>query len=123
MCLLVTLELKKAIGAIYDSNTRRYYVSADVTFFEDIPYYSKEGKSLDSSGLDEIPLPTSTYPPIIIPPPNIRHEFQKVYQRRHKQIPTIQLETEPPRFAIQGEQHHICKLKKAIYGLKQSPRA
>ena len=30
---------------------------------------------------------------------------------------------QPPRFVAPGEIHLVCKLKKAIYGLKQSPRA
>ena len=28
-----------------------------------------------------------------------------------------------PGFVAQGEPHLVCKLKQAIYGLKQSPRA
>ena len=30
---------------------------------------------------------------------------------------------QPPGFVAQGETHLVCKLQKAIYGLKQSPRA
>ena len=30
---------------------------------------------------------------------------------------------QPPRYVAQGESHMVCRLKKAIYGLKQSPRA
>ena len=30
---------------------------------------------------------------------------------------------QPPGYVAQGESHKVCKLKKAIYGLKQSPRA
>ena len=30
---------------------------------------------------------------------------------------------QPPVYVAQGESHKVCKLKKAIYDLKQSPRA
>ena len=30
---------------------------------------------------------------------------------------------QPPGYVAQGESHMVCRLKKAIYGLKQSPRA
>ena len=30
---------------------------------------------------------------------------------------------QPPGFVAQGETHLVCKLQKAIYDLKQSPRA
>ena len=30
--------------------------------------------------------------------------------------------TQPKGFATEGEEHLVCKLKKSIYGLKQSPR-
>ena len=30
---------------------------------------------------------------------------------------------QPPRFVAQGESRKVCRLHKAIYGLKQSPRA
>ena len=30
---------------------------------------------------------------------------------------------QPPGFVAQGESSFVCKLKKAIYGLKQSPKA
>ena len=30
--------------------------------------------------------------------------------------------TQPKGFVTEGEEHLVCKLKKGIYGLKQSPR-
>ena len=30
---------------------------------------------------------------------------------------------QPPRFVAQGEIRKVCRLRKSLYGLKQSPRA
>ena len=30
---------------------------------------------------------------------------------------------QPPRFVAQGEIGKVCRLRKSLYGLKQSPRA
>ena len=31
--------------------------------------------------------------------------------------------TQPPGFAVKGEEHRVLRLRKAIYGLRQAPRA
>ena len=59
----------------YSSETHRYFLSADVTFFEDSPFFSTS-ESLPIS--EVLPLP------IISPPDAVPFRLLQVYHRRHR---------------------------------------
>uniref|UniRef100_A0A2N9J8P7 Integrase catalytic domain-containing protein n=1 Tax=Fagus sylvatica TaxID=28930 RepID=A0A2N9J8P7_FAGSY len=77
----------------YSPSFRKHFVSADVTFFEDIPYYSPQGRQLQESMLSapviptHVPIAPPTSPISIVPhvPP-----ISQVYVRRRNQdVPLI----------------------------------
>ncbi|RVW82546.1 Retrovirus-related Pol polyprotein from transposon TNT 1-94 [Vitis vinifera] len=164
----------------YSSETHRYFLSADVTFFEDSPFFSTS-ESLPVS--EVLPLP------IISPPDAVPSRPLQVYHRRHRvavppslaEVPADSLPIpsaspapaclllltypllfgkvnlqlvvvgstqlrlalmldiknvflhgdlvekvymeQPPGFVAQGESGLVYRLRRSLYGLKQSPRA
>ena len=60
----------------YSLETHRYFISADVTFFEDSPFFSTTSESLPVS--EVLPLP------IISPPDAVPSRPLQVYHRRHR---------------------------------------
>ena len=89
----------------YSPTTRRYYMSVDVTFFEDIPFFSP---SVDhTSSLQEVlPIPSpcllgnldqnvSVVPSSPPNPPEVASPPLITYQRRTRQVGSIVLEASP----------------------------
>uniref|UniRef100_A0A2N9H3N1 Integrase catalytic domain-containing protein n=1 Tax=Fagus sylvatica TaxID=28930 RepID=A0A2N9H3N1_FAGSY len=86
----VILALRKVIGA-YSPSLQKHFVSADVTFFEDVPYYSPQGGQLQESILSSPVIPT----PIPFAPQ--APPISQVYvRRRHQDAPLVPPQVESP---------------------------
>ena len=77
----------------YSPSLRKHFVSADVTFFEDISYYSPQGRQLQESMLSapviptHVPIAPPTSPISIVPPvPSISQVYVR---RRNKDVPLV----------------------------------
>uniref|UniRef100_A0A2N9F081 Uncharacterized protein n=1 Tax=Fagus sylvatica TaxID=28930 RepID=A0A2N9F081_FAGSY len=85
----VILVLRKDIGC-YSPSLRKHFVSADVTFFEDIPYYSPKGRQLQESMLFAPVIPTHVPIALPISPISIVPPISQVYvHRRNQDVPLI----------------------------------
>uniref|UniRef100_A0A2N9EMG3 Integrase catalytic domain-containing protein n=1 Tax=Fagus sylvatica TaxID=28930 RepID=A0A2N9EMG3_FAGSY len=86
----VILALRKVIGVTVPS-LQKHFVSADVTFFEDVPYYSPQGGQLQESILSSPVIPT----PIPFTPQ--APPISQVYvRRRHQDAPLVPPQVESP---------------------------
>jgi uncharacterized membrane protein YgcG len=75
----------------YNPSLQKYFVSADVTFFEDVPYYSPQGGQLQESILSSPVIPT----PIPFAPQ--APPISQVYvRRRHHGVPLVPPIVESP---------------------------
>jgi hypothetical protein len=75
----------------YSPSLQKHFVSADVTFFEDVPYYSPQGGQLQESILSNPVIPTPIpYAPQVPP-------ISQVYvRRRHQGVPLVPPLVESP---------------------------
>jgi transposase InsO family protein len=77
----------------YSPSLRKHFVSANVTFFEDIPYYSPQGRQLQESMLSAPVIPTHvpfappTSPISIVPP--VPPISQVYVRRRNQDVPLV----------------------------------
>uniref|UniRef100_A0A2N9HKE0 Integrase catalytic domain-containing protein n=1 Tax=Fagus sylvatica TaxID=28930 RepID=A0A2N9HKE0_FAGSY len=75
----------------YSPSLQKHFVSADVTFFEDVPYYSPQGGQLQESILSSPVIPT----PIPFAPQ--APPISQVYvRRRHQDAPLVPPQVESP---------------------------
>jgi hypothetical protein len=75
----------------YSPSLQKHFVSADVTFFEDVPYYSPQGGQLQDSILSSPVIPT----PIPFAPQ--APPISQVYvRRRHQGVPLVPPQVESP---------------------------
>ncbi|RVW60313.1 Retrovirus-related Pol polyprotein from transposon RE2 [Vitis vinifera] len=156
----------------YSLETHRYFISTDVTFFEDSPFFSTTSESLPVSEVCPFPLsPHLMLCPLdhfsftcpALPSPNdLPIAVRKVGSRWVYAVkvgpdgqiasvrlllsmaamcswPLYQLDIknaflhgdlaeevymeQPPGFVAQEESGLVCRLRRSLYGLKQSPRA
>ncbi|RVX21015.1 Retrovirus-related Pol polyprotein from transposon RE2 [Vitis vinifera] len=185
----------------YSLETHRYFISADVTFFEDSPFFSTTSESLPVSEVyhrrprvvaplpfaeapaDSLPIPSASPAPALPSPNDLPIAVRKVKVGPDGQVdrlkarlvakgytqvygsdygdtfspvakiasvrlllsmaamcswPLYQLDIknasfmvilqevymeQPPGFVAQGESGLVCRLRRSLYGLKQSPRA
>ena len=57
-CIFLSYSRTQKGYRYYSPSLRKHFVSADVTFFEDISYYSPKGKQLQESMLSALAIPT-----------------------------------------------------------------
>ena len=75
-CLFLGYSRLQKGYCCYSLETHRYFISTDVTFFEDSPFFSTTSESLPVS--EVLPLP------IISPPDVVPSRPLQVYHRRHR---------------------------------------
>ena len=75
MHLLGVFQTSKGLSLLFSSETHHYFLSADVTFFEDSPFFSTSESLLVSEVLSL---------PIISPPNAVPSCPLQVYHRRHR---------------------------------------
>ena len=77
-CLFLGYSRLQKGYCCYSLETHRYFISTDVTFFEDSPFFSTTSESLPVS--EVLPLP------IISPPDAVPSRPLQVYHRRHRVV-------------------------------------
>ncbi|XP_077221143.1 uncharacterized protein LOC143854899 [Tasmannia lanceolata] len=101
----------------YGPRLRKLFVSADVTFFESTSFFSSSADGVVAD--TRLPLPI---PPVSMDTTPLQLDVKNAFLHGDRED-EVYIE-QPPGYVAQGENWlSTCRLRKAIYGLKQSPRA
>ena len=90
-CVFLGYSRTKKGYRCYSPSLHRFFVSADVTFFESTPYYSEPHSITDPDFMVPLPLPLPLSLPHSLPPKaGLDRLDLQTYTRRHQSIETIQ---------------------------------